>query len=159
MTLYKCENFNDLKKFSSMLRMDYQSMAANSYGVGKTYRVTNTTTDYTGQCKYCPKENKTKCKLQGRPPSTIECNWWDSGCCGRPLLNPSPPIMRECQEGDIDQSFPATATPLYNCGHCRYGCKSRCDFLVTAVAREMCSFMRHDGEEIYVCNCCCRDIQ
>ncbi|KAI3947256.1 hypothetical protein MKX01_019909 [Papaver californicum] len=108
---------------------EIQSVAGISCGVGKTYVVTNTT-DYTGQCKYCPKEIETKCKLQGRPASTIEY-----------------------------QPFPATTTPPYKCGRCRDGCKSRCDFLVTAVAREMCSFMRYDGEEIYVCNCCCRDIQ
>ncbi|KAI3853980.1 hypothetical protein MKW92_003980 [Papaver armeniacum] len=99
-------------------------MVAISCGVGKTYVVTNTTTDYTGQCKYCPKEIETKCKLQGRPVSTIECNCMRGRCCGRMVLNPSPPITRECQAGDIDQSFPATATPPYNCGRCQDGCKS-----------------------------------
>ncbi|KAI3963564.1 hypothetical protein MKW92_012430 [Papaver armeniacum] len=152
----------------SFVCSEMPSVVAISCGVGKTYVVTNTTTDYTGQCKYCPKEIETKCKLQGRPVSTIECNWWDSagasrvsvceGCCGRMVLNPSPPITRECQAGDIDQSFPATATPPYNCGRCQDGCKSKCEFLGTAVAREMCSFMRYDGEEIYVCTCCCRNI-
>ncbi|KAI3949668.1 hypothetical protein MKW92_048741 [Papaver armeniacum] len=147
---------------------EISEVAAISCGLGETYVVTNTTTSFTGHCKLCPTEIERKCKLQGRPVSTIECNWWDrtgaprvsvcEGCCGLPPLpTPSPPITRQCQAGDIDESFPKPARQPWNCGVCQDGCKRKCEFWGgLTVAREMCYFMRYDGEEIYVCNCCCR---
>ncbi|KAI3864785.1 hypothetical protein MKX03_034997 [Papaver bracteatum] len=147
---------------------EISGVAAISCGVGEAYVVTNTTTAFTGQCKLCPTEIERKCKLQGRPVSTIECNWWDrtgsprvsvcEGCCGLPPLpTPSPPITGECQAGDIDESFPKPARHPWDCGVCQDGCKRKCEFWGgLTVAREMCYFMRYDGEEIYVCNCCCR---
>lgn len=140
--------------------------AISSCSLGEAYVVTNVTTS-DSNCNFCPKEIERKCKLQDRPVSTIECNWWDrpgvnresvcEGCCGKFLPTPPPTITQECQAGDTDFSFPTPAIHPWNCSRYQDGCKERYGWWILTVAREMFKFMSYDGETIYVCTWCCSE--
>ncbi|KAI3871494.1 hypothetical protein MKW98_011549 [Papaver atlanticum] len=172
-------NFSFVVLFSlilgSSLLFQVPSAEALTCGVGETY-VSNRTVHVSSDqfCRTCPVEVEELCRLEGRPVSTVECNWWNSppqlrysmceGCCGKPSPTPARPISNtECQAGDIETSFPLYVDFPWNCGLCQDGCKKKCAHeskcMKTGrakVSREMCTYMQYWGEAIFVCNCCCR---
>ncbi|KAI3853977.1 hypothetical protein MKW92_003977 [Papaver armeniacum] len=107
---------------------EMSGVAAISCVLGETYVARNTTTGFTGQCKFCPTEIESQCMLLGRPASTIECNWWDPAGAARVSVCEECSITRECQAGDIDESFPTPASPPWDCGRCQDGCERKCEF-------------------------------
>ncbi|KAI3881369.1 hypothetical protein MKX03_000054 [Papaver bracteatum] len=115
----------------------------------------------------CRSDAQTKCGLQGRVVSHLECNYWDpnhtgdilfEGCCQVPLPCPSqPPVdWKKCPATDTDKTF-SIQTSNRDCRRCQDGCKTKCDAIGARVGDQICGYLTNGQTKTGLyCVCCCR---
>ncbi|KAI3916417.1 hypothetical protein MKW92_029023 [Papaver armeniacum] len=126
------------------------------------------TAGMSNKCDDCRKDLQTKCGLQGKVVSHVECNAPDpkkprervcEGCCQVPLPCPVQPPAKwtQCPVTDTDKTFKIEHYSGNDCQRCKDGCKTRCDSIGAGVGDQICGYL--DNGKTYVglyCTCCCR---